>query len=518
MTGAVVKILPPIPGVLGVDSKAMCRRRAIWGATLALSGLLGLGCEQDTFTTIRPVLEVEPDALDFGTVELGQDALRTAELRSFSTVPSVIDGIEVEDDCGGCFLPVNTPDEVPANQAYALELKFRGKRLGVATGTVTVASDDPDKPRQVIYVKGRAVDTRKPDIEVTPAEVDFGFSPAGGVAVASFVIISTGTNDLLIDRIRVEPADAPFRVTTSTPSPERPGATGTVTASIFIETNVLEVKNVPGEPGWVQVPLRTIANLPPVAVPGEDQTVEPWSRVTLDGSASFDQDDPPDEPLSYLWRLTAAPDGSTSVLERASTPFPSFWADLTGVYELELVVTDALGLESEPAVVIVEALPTNAVRIELTWDHPDSDLDLHLIREGGTFCDCSSDVHYRDCGRTPSWFPQTPGANPRLDVDDTSGFGPENINIDGHGSSRFIPDGAYSVAVHYYATNQQTSSWPTQVSTATVRIYIFGLLAAEFTRPMQDAGELWVAGSLRWPEQNVVADGAVIPGALCGVF
>ena len=205
-------------------------------------------------------------------------------------------------------------------------------------------------------------------------------------------------------------------------------------------------------------------------------------------------------------------------LERARTAQPSFWADLSGVYELELIVIDALGLESEPAVVVVEALPTNAVRIELTWDHPDSDLDLHLIQQGGTFCDCATDVHYRDCGRTPNWFPQTPGANPRLDVDDTSGFGPENINIDGHGASRFIPDGTYTVAVHYYATNAQTSSWPTQVSTATVRIYIFGLLAAELTREMQETAELWIAGAIHWPDQTVTADGAVINGAICGVF
>ncbi|MCB9649138.1 MAG: choice-of-anchor D domain-containing protein [Deltaproteobacteria bacterium] len=515
----------------------MCLRRTLPGVTLALAALLGAGCEGDTFSAVEPVLEVSPDALDFGTVELGQDSVRTAELRSFSSVPSEISEIRIEDDCGGCFLTVNPTDEVPANQKYALDLKFRARRLEIATGTVTVVSDDPKLPEQVIYVKGRGTDTRRPDIEVTPEVVDFGFAPAGGVAVSSFVIISTGTNDLLIDRIRVEPADAPFRITTSTPTPERPGAlapearasvgvrvelpasaTGTVTASVFIETNVLEEKNVPGKPGWVQVPLHTLANLPPIAVAGEDQTVEPWSRVTLDGSASYDQDDPPDEPLTYRWRLATVPPGSTTELERARTAQPSFWADLSGVYELELIVIDALGLESEPAVVVVEALPTNAVRIELTWDHPDSDLDLHLIQQGGTFCDCATDVHYRDCGRTPNWFPQTPGANPRLDVDDTSGFGPENINIDGHGASRFIPDGTYTVAVHYYATNAQTSSWPTQVSTATVRIYIFGLLAAELTREMQETAELWIAGAIHWPDQTVTADGAVINGAICGVF
>ncbi len=510
-----------------------------WGgrALLVAALLPALACEEDTFVEVQPALRVSPDSLDFGTAELGQDNYKTAELRSFSNVASTIVAVRVVDDCGGCFLAVNAPEQVEPNSTFDLELKFRAKRLGVATGTVTIVNDDPETPEVPILVRGNGVDTRKPDIEVAPTEVDFGFAPAGGIAISSFVIRSTGTNDLLIDRIRVQPEDAPFRITTSTPTPERPGqlepggqasvslraelplnTTGTVTASIFIETNVIEEKNVPGRPGWVEVPLRTVANLPPLALPGEDTTVEPWSRVTLDGSMSYDQDDPPDDPLTYRWRLLAVPPGSTTELERTSTPFPSFWADLSGVYEVELVVTDALGLESEPAVVLVEALPTNAVRLELTWDHPDADLDLHLIREGGTFCDCTTDVHYRDCGRTPDWFPQTPGANPRLDVDDRSGFGPENINIDGHGTARFIPDGSYSIAVHYYSTNGQTSSWPTESTVATVRVFVFGLLPAELTQELTATGDLWVAGSLRWPDQVVAPDGSFINGAVCGVF
>lgn len=515
-------------------------RRALRPLALGFTLVAAFGCEDETILEVQPSLQVTPEMLDFGTAELGQDAYRTAELKSFSTVDSAIEAVRIEDDCDGCFLSTNTPDLVLSNRDYALELKFRAKAVGVATGTVTVVSDDPDRPEQKIFVIGRGVDTRKPDIEVAPESVDFGFAPAGGIAISSFVIRSTGTNDLLIDRIRIEPADAPFRVTTSTPSPERPGSlepgaqasvslraelpetvSGTVTASIFIETNVIEDKNVPGQPGWVEVPLRTIANLPPVAVVGEAMTVEPWSRVTLDGSASYDQDDPPDEPLSYRWRIVAAPGGSTTELERARTAQPSFWADLTGVYEIELTVIDALGLESEPQVVVVEALPTNAVRIELTWDHPDADLDLHLIRDleaGGNFCDCNTDVHYRDCGREPAWFPQTPGANPRLDIDDRAGFGPENINIDGEGTARFIPDGAYTMAVHYFSTNEQTSTWPTTTTTATIRVFVFGLLAAELTEELTASGDLWYAGTLNWPAQMVTPLDSFFTGEICGVF
>lgn len=508
------------------------------GATFAAVILACAGCEDDGVVAIDPILQVSPDHLDFGVVELGQDSVREVELKNLEAVPATVYLPVIEDDCGGCFVAIDPPGRVLAYGRELLGIRFRAQRLEVATGTVTISSDDPKAPTTRITVIGRGTDTRKPDLEVVPAEVDFGFVPAGGIGLGSFVIRSTGTNDLLLDRISIEPADAPFRITTSTPAAGHPlrvapgaqgsvlvraelpaSSTGTVTARVMIETNVLEEKNVPGRPGVVQVPLRALANLPPVAACGGDLTVEPWSRVTLDGSMSGDQDVPPDEPLVHRWRMLTKPDGSTTYIERAGSELASFWVDLTGRYEVELVVTDALGLESAPVTCVIDALPTNAVRIELTWDHPDSDLDLHLLRgDSGAFCDCATDCHYRDCGRTPNWFPAAAGANPSLDIDDRSGFGPENINIDGDGAMRVVMDGEYRIAVHYYSSNAGVSSWPTQVSNATVRIFVFGLLAAELTHPLEADGDLWYAGTLRWPEQSITPSDVVMPAMACGVL
>ncbi len=502
-----------------------------WGGALS-------ACEDDGLQFIKPTLEVSPEEIDFGVVELGQQKIETVLLDNIQQPPLEIQKVEITDDCGGCFIALNVPEaEIEPFADYDLQIRFRAVRLERATGTLTITSEDPDNPMQTVQLVGEGIDTTKPDICVIPETVDFGFVPSGGVAVSSFVIRSCGTNTLLIDQLSIEPEGAPYRITTSTPTPQNPGelpvdaqasvslraelpasSTGTVTARVVIKTNVPFEKNVAGQNGVVHVPLSALGNLPPIAVPGEDQNVEPWSRVALDGSASFDQDDPPDEPLTYRWSFLSTPGGSTTQLERANTPQPSFWADLTGTYEVQLVVIDALGLESEPKVVVIEALPTNVIRIELTWDHPDSDLDLHLIQLGGSFCDCETDVHYRDCGRTPNWFPETPGANPRLDLDDRSGFGPENINVDGHGVSRFIPEGTYSVAVHYFASNAEISSWPTASSNATVRVFVYGLLAAEFTREMTMDNELWVAGRIEWPSGQIVPDDTVVLDAVCGIF
>lgn len=495
-------------------------------------------CEDDRVGELQPIVDVNPKHLDFGVVELSQEQRLATTLSNQQVVAAAL-SYDLVDDCEpDCFLLIDPPSELVGPASAELTVRFRATRVEIATGTVTITTNDPKAPVRTVTLVGRGSDNCHPGVEVQPEVVDFGFVPAGGIAVSSFVVRSNGCNDLLIDRVRIDPPGAPFRITTATPSPDRPGllapgsqasvglravvpetVSGTVTAQVIIETNVLEEKNVPGKVGWVAVPLNARANLPPLAIVGEDQTVDPWSRVTLDGGKSHDQDDPPDHPLTFRWEILQKPDGSTTELERARTETPSFWVDLTGRYEIGLVVTDALGLESQNrAVTVVEALPTNAVRIELIWDHPDADLDLHLIREGGAFCDCASDVHYRDCGREPIWFPQAPGANPRLDVDDRSGFGPENINIDGDGPTRYIPPGAYTIAAHYYSSNSGVSTWPTTTANATIRVYVYGLLAAQLSQALQTDGDLWMAGTLHWPEHRVDANGQLLGGQTCAAF
>jgi hypothetical protein len=508
-------------------------------AVLVLCAALGAAaCDEDVVGVVTPTVEVSPLHLDFGTVSLGQEKRLSLKLTNRERVPAELGSIATIDDCEDCFLAIDPPSVVEGQSEIELVIRFRAVRVAVATGTVTIRPKEPTLDPIEVTMIGRGSDDCRPDIEVQPQAVDFGFVPAGGIGVSSFVIRSTGSCALLIDRLSFDPPDAPFEVTTATPTPERagvlaPGAqasvglranvpssvTGTVTARLLIETNLVVEKNVPGRIGVVAVPLEAQANLPPLAVVGEDQTVEPWSRATLDGARSYDQDNPPDDPLTYRWEIITKPEGSTTVLEHARTPAPSFWVDLAGRYEVSLIVTDALGLESQNrAVTVIEALPTNAVRIELIWDHPDSDLDLHLIRDNGTFCDCATDVHYRDCGREPNWFPQSPGANPRLDIDDRSGFGPENINLDGDGPERFIPNGRYTIAVHYYASNRGISTWPTSVSNAVVRVYLYGLLAAELSKPLENDGDLWIAGKIQWPERTVQPDGTVLSGQICSIF
>ncbi|MGB5684225.1 MAG: choice-of-anchor Q domain-containing protein, partial [Candidatus Electrothrix sp.] len=95
------------------------------------------------------------------------------------------------------------------------------------------------------------------------------------------------------------------------------------------------------------------ANHIPVADAGENQEeVIAGDLVCLDGSASYDVDG---DLLSYSWEFTAWPAGSIAELDDSTAEAPCFTADLSGTYQVSLVVND--GIEnSEPSTTEVVAI------------------------------------------------------------------------------------------------------------------------------------------------------------------
>ena len=95
-----------------------------------------------------------------------------------------------------------------------------------------------------------------------------------------------------------------------------------------------------------------VANQPPLANAGLDQTVTEGDTVTLDGSGSSD---PNSNPINFNWTLTSVPTGSSAALTGTNTVNPSFVADLPGEYRAELVANDT-ALFSIPDEVVINAL------------------------------------------------------------------------------------------------------------------------------------------------------------------
>ena len=90
-----------------------------------------------------------------------------------------------------------------------------------------------------------------------------------------------------------------------------------------------------------------IKQLPPIADAGSYQYLSVGSTITLNGSQSYD---PNHDPLSYNWRFSSKPLGSSATIANPSAMITSFVADVEGSYVVELIVNDGQ-FDSAPAIV-----------------------------------------------------------------------------------------------------------------------------------------------------------------------
>ena len=240
----------------------------------------------------------------------------------------------------------------------------------------------------------------------------------------------------------------------------------------------------------------------------------PLQRVCFNGINSYDPRDPTNESLivDYRWELVEWPSGADQELfdeAGQGTPNFSFWVPLAGEYTVRLYVRNDVGIESgvsETSDVTFTALPDSRLHVQLVWDTPTTDLDLHMVYAGQS----DGEVYHRKwdcfwqscrpgcqdfssvpCDEPTRWFTNDEpfeGANPRLDIDDTNGLGPENINIDEP------VEASFHLYTHYYAIGSGEQSFMTQ---ATIRVYADGVLRAEYRRALEK-NDLWAIGKINW--------------------
>ena len=92
-----------------------------------------------------------------------------------------------------------------------------------------------------------------------------------------------------------------------------------------------------------------ISNDAPSSDAGDDQTVDGFSDVKLDGGSSLD---PNGDALRYEWKLVKKPIDSDVALDQTTSASPVFVPDVPGDYEFSLVVSDGSARSGTDHVVI----------------------------------------------------------------------------------------------------------------------------------------------------------------------
>ncbi len=214
----------------------------------------------------------------------------------------------------------------------------------------------------------------------------------------------------------------------------------------------------------------------------------PFESATFDGSSSYDPDGYPI--VRHTWIMTSRPAGSAvslPVCGNSATCGP-FAPDIAGIYSGRLTIESSIGMTAS-CTVDLDSIPRQDLWVEMYWTYPGDDMDLHVVRPGGTLRS-SGDCYYMNCvGGGLDWGQVGLGTdNPSLDLDDIPGTGPENVNINSPAP------GVYTVVVHDYPGSTYMPA-----NDVTINVYIDGSIVHTDTRTLvgENSDELFC--TIDWP-------------------
>ncbi len=469
-----------------------------------LAPVIAIGDPFDTaFSVCAEGLKSKPEdkfrecAFDFGDVDVGRARVFSFTIRNPSPVNLRVISVSTEDGSDPAFtVDGEPPSEVKSAVGLlgeVVSVKFQPTVEGAVTARLIIESDGENLDEGedvVIELSANGVSRCKPSIDVVPAACTFGDVGVGATAFCDLSINNTGECELIVDDIgftadtafpQVFGPQSAFNIPTTIPGGTgvslrlyaRPQDTSLTTGTLFIHSFDPEHERV-------EVPLTVQGANAPTCVarvsavngtPNSDPAppVEPLDDVEFSGDQSTSAR-AGGTITGRAWTILAAPPESSATLASASAATTRFHfssaagnvngVDVAGTFTVGLVVTDDLGAVSTQCSVTVNAVPRAGLHVQMTWDVAVNDIDLHLARNGTNWCS-NDDCYFGGTNR--NWGGGN--LNPSLDIDDLSGFGPENINIESPA------DGDYTIGVGMYSH--------TSDATVTVRIFIGGQLEFE---------------------------------------
>lgn len=179
-----------------------------------------------------------------------------------------------------------------------------------------------------------------------------------------------------------------------------------------------------------------------------------------------------------------------------------------GANTIQLRVFDHQGNAGTSNILRVRVtLPRLDLRVILSWDTADTDVDLHVFQRRVDEPNVVAAYDYWDENRhvywyndIPSDFGDTEASNPILDIDDTDGYGPETVLL------QEATPGNYHIWVHYYdALGSNVEEVP---SKATVRIILNGgtddAETYVFDQMLSNDWDVWYVGTIRMPSGELI--------------
>lgn len=505
--------------------------------------------------TVPPTIEypngllIEPVELSFGTVPHETRSTLRAELTNKGASTITVDRIRIDGHPGftiaiGDTTYSNTHENASLELPLAMPLTLLPDDVNEVLVTYAPIAPEPAHgsikflalaPNESVAAELMfSANIAAPCISRNPSRVVFGGANTDQSSTISLEILSCNDVDLIIHKVELrDNPDQLFRIDTARigPFPITVQAFSSIHVDVTYSPELLTALEPDGARlgvsqihissnayySDIDINVEAFASFPctPTAhiTVQEGDEVLPHTVLHLSGRDSVSANGPITD---WEWSVLS-PQGSASTFSPsafvAETTYP---VNIAGEYVFRLNVRDLFGdVSCVPAEYPVTVALDDAIHIELQWQTPGDinesnsntdevggpsapDLDLHLLHPNasGQYFDPVYDCYWDN--PNPEWGLPTPDDNPRLDLGDgdTNRAGPENLNI-------ATPEQGvrYRVGVHYRNNAGFADAF------ATLRVYVYGILQAQWSDVRLATNELWDAYYIDWPSGEVTPIG-----------
>jgi hypothetical protein len=476
-----------------------------WLLAAAPAALACLACKGDNAQSVQPELFPPDASYDFGTVPVLNSRQLDIPFQNVGGASLTLDSVTLDagSDAGGIFAIVAAPTLIESGATLPVSITFTPPALQSYSAQLIVTSEDIVHPSVTVSLTGKG--STEATMALMPSSLDFGRVNEGTSAVQTLDVLAGGTAALELTQLGFTPgtpASFSFLTSASTPAFLDAGdqlelavkyyaAPGSLTGA----DGGITVEGTDPNNRSAVVPMSAGLNRAPVPVISPLGNGAPGITVTLNGTGSYDPDG--DYPLTYQWTLANAPLSATTQIAQPTLPITQMTLDATlpGEYDVLLDVTDSAGAKDlQPAKATIVAVPAQKLLIELFQDNPDTDLDIHFLETQTTMLGSTpGDCFYGDPDPLWSLDGGVVDAGPQMVKDALTGYGP---NITAYGEPI---DSTFRVVVGF--TNAHFATNP--ATTATVRIYVYGVEQAQVSQILEQQGDYWQAADISWPSGTV---------------
>lgn len=480
---------------------------------------------------------------DFGEVNIGQPKFFSFVIKNPSSADLHLFNISFAEGSAPQFEFEGELPEVVENEiggtGKIVTVKYSPELESTQNAQILIDSDAKnllEDEMVTIDLSATGVDRCHPQVTVTPPECDFGAVGIGSTAFCDLSVSNEGACELQITGARfsdgtptptvfgnqsplIVPTFIQQGTATSIRLYARPQATSVATGGLILDTNDPEHPSVqiPLSVQGAQAPtaIARVKSINGVANSAASPAVEPLDNVVISGDQSS-AGSPTATVTGYQWEIVEQPPESSVTLTAATAVDTGFrfssaagivqGLDVAGTFVVRLTVTDSTGaVSSNDARVTLNAVPTEGLHVQLSWSASVDDIDLHLGKGASPDWCSTNDCYYGNCTYSPPNWDTASGftnGDPKLDIDDLNGYGPENINIESPVA------GTYVIGVHAFSGNG-TSGGGFTATDVTVKVFLGGALADEFYGHLNDDDDYWTVARV-----DVAASGAATVSAI----